>query len=957
MKHDLHNPPADHESVDLEDLFARYQSSGRPTLLGDLFRHTAAELFSVALQLTKDRSRAEDLVQCTFLEAIRSAPSYSPGRRVLPWLMGILRNLARAERRRLRQAVPIGVNEPCDAVDPLDAACDAELREAVEGCLLGLEEPYRRVLQLHLLEGLASPEIAERVAHSPATVRSQIARGLTLLKDRIPKRVAWGMVIGLVPGRGMTSVEAQVLAQARRSAPGLTARGALVQVAALLAQSPALVAASCLASLAIVFVFSGAMQDQVNASPSYALTDEAPQAVASPLLKPVQVRGLSTSSPNAKAAEAIGQLRIQVDGAQGGLPGVKVRAQRMGDREGRFDERVGLTGLRGLAVLDGLEAGAWQVELDRARGGTVWVKADGPTEWRVDLSKGWDVEVLVVDSTGAPIEGADLWWSDLGHPDAGLVSGRTDARGRVAMEGVAPDFCVGALHAEHSPSQLASLWDSSSEEGLSEREKRPVVHLKLGPRGTTVHGRVLSERGVPIRDALVRLGRAVQPFQVVDSHGGPSTGVYQATAIEARTDENGEYRLAAAEAGERELFVRARGREGERRMISLDAPLGQREDVTLVRGTVFEGRLTEGEEPLGGARVSVAAGGFGAPGWFGARGLTDRRGHFTLRGRLQGAFTLVVDRDSELEVQLPVGAGGGAPRAMAWDISSLRTKVQTPTSPDAWLSVEVQSDDGLPLTGLVVRTRRAGSGEWREWNIDPGALGSRIGPLEAGDYRIIAVAENHVSRVWECVTLERGASVELGAADLARGGRLAIETGRATNSVGSASTERMSVRLFDGGGRLLYSQPVMGADMELPTLPAGTVTASVWGPSRALTLTECQIQQGQTTQLVLEDSSGVVQQIEVVPGSGDAPQAEHAVLVTWFVGDSAVASESMVFAQEEPWRFEQALSPGEYRVRVEVGASVWSASVTAGAESLEPLRFVVESPDERNGLLAAGMEE
>lgn len=87
-------------------LFRRFQKTGDPRLLGQVFDRTAPELLRVALHLSRDRHRAEDLLQSTFLTAIEKAAQYDAERRVLPWLLAILANHARQAHRRDRRPLP-----------------------------------------------------------------------------------------------------------------------------------------------------------------------------------------------------------------------------------------------------------------------------------------------------------------------------------------------------------------------------------------------------------------------------------------------------------------------------------------------------------------------------------------------------------------------------------------------------------------------------------------------------------------------------------------------------------------------------------------------------------------------------------------------------------------------------------------------------------------------------------
>jgi hypothetical protein len=133
---------------------------------------------------------------------------------------------ARRERGR-RSAGPDGEPEPVDRrPGPPEHAVHAELRSELDRALGRIEAPYADVLSLHLRSDLSPSEIAIRLGRSPDTVRSQLRRGLDLLRRALPAGAAAAVVAGpsiAMPG-GIAAVRAAVLAEAMR-------RGAVVGLA------------------------------------------------------------------------------------------------------------------------------------------------------------------------------------------------------------------------------------------------------------------------------------------------------------------------------------------------------------------------------------------------------------------------------------------------------------------------------------------------------------------------------------------------------------------------------------------------------------------------------------------------------------------------------------------------------------------------------------------------------
>lgn len=142
-------------------------------------------LYRVALRLTGDPSRAEDLVQDTMLKAYRSWRQYRPGTNAKGWLLTILRNTFINDYRRrklepvamdLETAEPLAIPRDVADADPEGAffarIVDAKVIEAIDA----LPTEFREVLVLSDMEGLSYAEIAEALQVPVGTVKSRLFR-------------------------------------------------------------------------------------------------------------------------------------------------------------------------------------------------------------------------------------------------------------------------------------------------------------------------------------------------------------------------------------------------------------------------------------------------------------------------------------------------------------------------------------------------------------------------------------------------------------------------------------------------------------------------------------------------------------------------------------------------------------------------------------------------------------
>ncbi|NIM00052.1 MAG: sigma-70 family RNA polymerase sigma factor [Acidobacteria bacterium] len=169
------------------------------------FEETALEyltpLFNLALNLTRNRKDAEDLVQETYLRAYRFFDSYQPGTHIKAWLFRILRNTFinryRAEKVRpdevdfskVEQAYERVVDEHFlqanRPVSPEDALMAGVLDEEIETAMARLPEEYRSVVILALVEELPYKEIAATLSIPLGTVMSRLHRGRKLLQTQL----------------------------------------------------------------------------------------------------------------------------------------------------------------------------------------------------------------------------------------------------------------------------------------------------------------------------------------------------------------------------------------------------------------------------------------------------------------------------------------------------------------------------------------------------------------------------------------------------------------------------------------------------------------------------------------------------------------------------------------------------------------------------------------------------
>jgi RNA polymerase sigma-70 factor (ECF subfamily) len=204
----------------LEELFARFRDRGDVAALGEVFDATAPDLARIARRITRDRSEAEDVLQSTFLAAIEGAKSFESGRRVMPWLVGVLVRQAGLARRRRGALIPREIQREAaqrSEAEPSDVAAARETAEAIALALEKLSPADREVLVPLLVDGRRAVDIARELDRRPDTVSMRIHRGLARLRRLLAPGIGLGLVGTLLARRGLGSVRAHVIRAARLS--------------------------------------------------------------------------------------------------------------------------------------------------------------------------------------------------------------------------------------------------------------------------------------------------------------------------------------------------------------------------------------------------------------------------------------------------------------------------------------------------------------------------------------------------------------------------------------------------------------------------------------------------------------------------------------------------------------------------------------------------------------------
>jgi RNA polymerase sigma-70 factor (ECF subfamily) len=158
-------------------------------------------LYRLAVRLKRSPQDAEDLVQETYVKALRAFPGLRDPDRIRPWLCQILSRLVYDDHRSEPREVAVGdlaeldrfsLYDLIDQEDPfpysdqlhrdfLARFDDSEVRRA----LLALPEAYRVPLVLLYVEELSYKELADALGCPVGTIMSRLHRGRKILEREL----------------------------------------------------------------------------------------------------------------------------------------------------------------------------------------------------------------------------------------------------------------------------------------------------------------------------------------------------------------------------------------------------------------------------------------------------------------------------------------------------------------------------------------------------------------------------------------------------------------------------------------------------------------------------------------------------------------------------------------------------------------------------------------------------
>jgi RNA polymerase sigma-70 factor (ECF subfamily) len=164
-------------------------ADGDAAAFPDLYDLVAPRLEAFFLRGTRDRGRAQDLVQQTLLQLHRARQTFVRGSDAIPWIYAIGRRVLIDSHRRGKKEVFFTTDEAArldERVswdgDPAELAVTEEMAACARAELSRLPEPQRAAYELVRMDGLSVAEAAGVLGTTPGAVKQRLYRTYEALR-------------------------------------------------------------------------------------------------------------------------------------------------------------------------------------------------------------------------------------------------------------------------------------------------------------------------------------------------------------------------------------------------------------------------------------------------------------------------------------------------------------------------------------------------------------------------------------------------------------------------------------------------------------------------------------------------------------------------------------------------------------------------------------------------------
>ena len=154
-----------------------------------------ARLYNFAYWLTQDRAEAEDLVQETYMKALRGFSSFQQGTNFRAWMYRILRNTFLTTQAGLKASASVSLDsddasaEPAAAETPESVLLARLDQDTIQNALEKLPVKFREIILLCDLEEMSYQEIGETLGIPMGTVMSRLSRARRAMRELLAAKL------------------------------------------------------------------------------------------------------------------------------------------------------------------------------------------------------------------------------------------------------------------------------------------------------------------------------------------------------------------------------------------------------------------------------------------------------------------------------------------------------------------------------------------------------------------------------------------------------------------------------------------------------------------------------------------------------------------------------------------------------------------------------------------------
>lgn len=183
-----------------DELVILLAKEGKENAFRELYENNYAMIFRLAYRYTKSQQDAEDIMQETFIKAFKGIKSFdfNVSTNFSAWIYQVglhctLDYLRKSKRRKIGQTESLSdfpVEPEAQGSSPEKSAIASQTIAHVKNALLVLSPKQRVIFDLRHLQHMAIKEIAEHLQCSQSTVKKQLQRAVSRLRNHLEP--LWG---------------------------------------------------------------------------------------------------------------------------------------------------------------------------------------------------------------------------------------------------------------------------------------------------------------------------------------------------------------------------------------------------------------------------------------------------------------------------------------------------------------------------------------------------------------------------------------------------------------------------------------------------------------------------------------------------------------------------------------------------------------------------------------------